>query len=125
MKRETKAAQRAIFAAKARAETVDMLCMVHVDENTHEIAISGVWMAQMAVEAAETAVEVTEAILADTTTVKSTRLAAIDLADARAARARADEVLESALMRLRSFEWTYRDELISRLVGLLYLASQR
>ena len=88
-------------------------------------AISGVWMARMAVEAAETAVEVTEAILADTTTVKSTRLAAIDLADARAARARADEVLESALMRLRSFEWTYRDELISRLVGLLYLASQR
>ena len=41
MKRETKAAQRAIFAAKARAETVDMLCMVHVDENTHEIRYLG------------------------------------------------------------------------------------
>ena len=82
-------------------------------------------MAQAAVEASEAAVKVTEAILADTTTVKSTRLAAIDLADARAAKAAADEVLASACTWLRIVEWIYRDLLIGRLVGLLQVASRR
>ena len=126
MKRETKASQRAIVAAKARAETVyTYLMMGLVDESTHEITIEGVWMAQAAVEASEAAVKVTEAILADTTTPKSTRLAAIDLADARAAKATADEVLASAFTWLRFVEWTYRDLLIGRLVGLLQVASRR
>ena len=126
MKRETKASQRAIVAAKARAETVyTYLMMGLVDESTHEITIEGVWMAQTAVEASEAAVKVTEAILADTTTPKSTRLAAIDLADARAAKATADEVLASAFTWLRFVEWTYRDLLIGRLVGLLQVASRR
>lgn len=81
-------------------------------------------MAQAAVEASEVAVEVTERILTDTTTVKSTRLAAVDLADARATKATADEVLASTFTMLRTFEMAYRDLLIGRLVALLQVASR-
>lgn len=126
MKQETKAAQKAIVSARARAETVyTYLMMGLVDESTYEITIGSVWMAQAAVEASEVAVKVTETILADATTVKSTRLAATDLADARAAKATADEVLASAFTWLRMVEWIYRDMLIGRLAGLLQVASRR
>ena len=126
MKRETKAAQKAIFSAKVRLETMfSYLIIGLVDDSTYSTFLDGLVKAHEAVEASEVAVNVTEEIMFAATTVKSTRVAAVDMAEAKAAMATANEVLASAFTALRIFEWNYRGFLVRRLIELLLVASRR